>query len=232
MGIEQALIEDMKLYVGDTIKGWSRANLGPLAKFYGFMDGPLDEDRIDELIYIEESPGKRYMVIPRSKGETGVSITNGNQLIIDSTGRFEGFDPALGGYVVSDEDRYDVDFTKFGSAASFGDYPKLRDVTTARKEFGDDELRWRTRNLTPIGTDSFGRNVYVSYPKKLDIGQGLYFTGQAIFFSGTYKLFKKLVGKYMKVELLEAWWEKFYRTSTDVLNEWLGLPKQMEFVRA
>ena len=77
-----------------------------------------------------------------------------------------------------------------------------------------------------------GRNVYVSYPKKLDLGQGLYFAAQAVFFSLTYSLFKKLVGKYMKVELLEAWWEKFYRTSTDVLNEGLNLPKQIELVRA
>lgn len=233
MGVGQALMEDLKLYVGDTIKGWARKNLGPLSQFYGFMDGPLDEERIDELIYIECPGESKYIVIPRAKGETGKDISHANQLIIDNTGRFEGFDPDLGGYVVSDEDRYDVDFTKFGSAEAFGDYPRLNDVTTARKEFGDDELRWRTRNLIQLpGTDPLGRKVYVSYPKKLDLGQGLYFSAQAIFFSGTYKLFKKLVGKYMKVKLLEAWWEKFYRTSTDVVNELLGLPKQIEFVRA
>ena len=233
MGVEQALKEDLKLYVGDTVKGWFRENLGPLSQFYGFMDGPLDEGRIDELIYIEQIPSKKYTVIPRARGDTGIPISQANQLKIDNTGKFEGFDSSIGGYVVSGEDIYDVDFTKFGSSEAFGDYPRLNDVTTARKEFGDDELRWRTRKLIQLqGTDSSGRKVYVSYPKKLDIGQGLYFTTQSAFFSVTYKLFKKLMGKYIKVEQLEAWWEKFYRTSTDVINELWGLPKDVEIVKA
>ena len=232
MGLVDALYKDAKLVVTDTIKGWCKDNLGPFSKFYGYMDGPLDESEIDELIYIKTP--EKYIVIPRAKGDTGVDLTNANvnQIIIDNTGRFEGFGPALGGYVVPERRIYDPDFTKFGSAESFKGYHRLEDVTTARAEFGQDELRWRAKDLTPVGTDSLGRDVYVSYPKKLDIGQGLYFGVQALFFRGVASIYDKLVGKYIKKELLEAWWEELYRTTTHTLNEWIGLPKEIELVRA
>jgi hypothetical protein len=244
-GFIEGGIDFTKYAVRDAAKRWFVKQFKRIAPLYGCIDGPLDEDVVDEVYFLmPERKDEATGVICRGYEDPQKGIKKGIQQYLSGgmtlddclktdAGTFTNMD---GDVIHSYEHLYDDDFGRYKAEKFFDRPQKLVEKTRARDEFVDDQLRFCFRNSTYLGKFK-NRDVYYARPNRYPVKQLLYFTGQALSSRLYYKLYEgigKLFGlkKLSKAsqERYETLWVDRYIRATQVLNDMLGLPKQIKIL--
>ncbi len=244
-GVALGNLRDFSIYaLKDGAKRWFAKHFSRLAPIYGCVDSPLDEQKVDEIIYIAPArKGEHTAVLCRGYKDPdkytekriedhlsgGMSL---DDCLAIEAGTFKNMD----GDVIHDYDvdLFDDDFEKYNSHKWFGRPEGLTEKGRLRQELVDDMLRFCFKDAKHIGTYK-GRDVHVGRPNKYPIKQILYFGGQAIASKVYYWLYNKIGGllgvpnmDQMGKGRYEAFWADRYKRATQTLNDIMGLPRHIE----
>lgn len=247
MGLYASFKLGLKRNIQEKAKQW----FPTLTKFYGFADGPLNEDVVDEIIYIEGGAGSQDRVLCRNYADDRSTLQEhlaaGTDL--EDALEVEGgvFKEITGDCVSSYSDLFDPDFDIYDADKAFLGKIELGELSRQRKEFVEDQLRLNKRFGEEVGHYK-GSRVLVAHPPKNPIRRVLsgdftplyqmgYFGFQSFAF-GIYR--NQLLGRMNKLfgvagmeklpEDAEAKFVDYYKTFTAWFNNMLGLPKEIEAV--
>lgn len=205
-------LDDLTLSTADTLKQWFSEKFPWLSKMYGYIDGPFNEDEVDEIIFIEKDLDN-YSVISRIYTEkergifkprefNGQPLTSVDQLEFDDEGNIIGCE-SIGGKLRSGDfhDFYDADFDLYGSSFFFKSYKDFQsELESIHREYIKDSLRYVVGSgmAENIGKDPNNRNVYVyrtttkeGKKQKFGFGQSLYFLGLELSLGMTMRISKE-----------------------------------------
>lgn len=227
----------------DGAKRWFARRFKWLSPIYGCMDGPLDEQIVDEIYYIAPARrGESTDVLCRGYKDSHKHIDkkiqdymSGGMSLDDCLATEAGSFTNMDGDVISDYNTlFDDDFERYNSEKWFDRPQKLMEKDRVRQELVDDMLRFCSRDATYVGLYK-GRDVRVSRPNKYPIKQVFYFGGQAIASKLYYKFYNWIGGIFgvpnmdqMRKGRYEAFWTDRYKRATQTLNDILGLPRLID----
>ncbi|RLJ06548.1 MAG: hypothetical protein DRP12_03845 [Candidatus Aenigmatarchaeota archaeon] len=245
------LWDDVSLGALDAGKDWLRNHFPFLAKIYGFVDGPVDEGKFDELVYIVDK--NECLVVPRryTKKERGVfrkrevfgkPLTTVNQIKFDENGRVEEFED---GEIVklSFPQLYDPDFDLYGSSKFYRFFDRFDELTGITGEYVKDSMRFVFKYGNPkhVGKDQWGRDVYVyslmenGRKRKFPANQIFYFLGMSVALGVPIYItnwFRDKLG-LRKLEKIGRGEEeprllRMYKEWSESINDAIGVPRKIE----